>query len=68
MKLKNFCIVKETINEMKKTEKGRKPSMKMKKAKDWTGEKIFANHIFYVLYLKYIKSVYNSILKQNNLI
>ena len=34
MKLKNFCIVKETINEMKKTEKGRKPSMKMKKAKD----------------------------------
>ena len=30
MKLKNFCIVKETINEMKKTE--------------WE-KKIFANHI-----------------------
>ena len=44
MKLKNFCIVKETINKMKRQKT------------EWE-KNMFANHIFYVLYPKYIQCI-----------
>lgn len=52
----------------KRLKKGENHQWKWKRQKTEREKKIFANHIFYVLYLKYIKSVYNSILKQNNFI